>query len=85
MSTSSKKTSLLACLGLLGASILYGCSGFEVFTGRTTVVILGTRGSYVRTAARELRDVRQAQRPALLPPPAPGSLRGDLPCRGKPG
>jgi hypothetical protein len=48
--------------------------GFEVFTGHTTVVIYGTRGRFVKSAARQLRDVRQADRPALLPPPAPGTL-----------
>lgn len=44
--------------------------GFEVFTGRTTVVISGTRGDIVETAARQLRNVRRADEPALLPPPA---------------
>jgi hypothetical protein len=41
--------------------------GFEVFTGRTTVVIFGTRGSIVKAAARQLRNVRQERRPPLLP------------------
>jgi len=56
--------------------------GFEVFTGSTTVVISGTRGSVVKAAARQLRGVRQMDRTALLPPPAPGSLTGKLPCQG---
>lgn len=55
--------------------------GFEVYAGRTTVVIFGTRGSVVKAAARQLRDVRQPDRPALFPPPAPGSLHGKLPCQ----
>jgi len=56
----------------------------EIFTGRTTVVIFATHGSVARSAARQLRNVRQAQ-PALLPPPVPGSLQGKLPCQRKPG
>jgi hypothetical protein len=59
--------------------------GFEVFTGRTTVVIYGTRGRFVKSAARQLRDVRQTDRPSLLPPPAPGTLWGKRPCQDKPG
>ena len=58
--------------------------GFEVFTGHTTVVIYGTRGRFVKSAARQMRDVRQVDRPSL-PPPAPGTLWGDLPCQRKPG
>lgn len=57
----------------------------EIFTDRTTVVIFATRGSVARSTARQLRNVRQAQPPLLLPPPVPGSLQGKLPCQRKPG
>jgi hypothetical protein len=57
--------------------------GFEVYAGRTTVVIFGSRGSVLK-AARQLRDVRQASRPSLLPPPVPGSLQGKLTCQRRP-
>ncbi len=57
----------------------------EIFTGRTTVVIFATHGNVAKSAARELRDVRQTRPPSLLPPPAPGSLHGELPCQRKPG
>jgi hypothetical protein len=64
-----------------------GRGGFplEIFTGRTTVVIFAHDQSVSKSAARQLRNVRQAQPSALLPPPVPGSLRGKLPCQGKPG
>jgi hypothetical protein len=57
----------------------------EIFTGRTTVVIFATHENVARSTARQLRNVRQAQPPSLLPPPVPGSLRGKLPCQRKPG
>lgn len=56
----------------------------EIFTGRTTVVIFAGKRSVARSAARQLRNVRQP-RPSGLPPPVPGSLWGKLPCQRKPG
>ena len=56
----------------------------EIFTGRTTVVIFAGKRSVAKSAARQLRNVRQA-RPSRLPPPVPGSLWGKLPCQRKPG
>jgi hypothetical protein len=62
-----------------------GGSALEIFTGRTTVVIWAHRRKVAKSAARQLLNVRQAQPSAPLPPPAPGSLQGKLPCQGKPG
>jgi hypothetical protein len=56
----------------------------EIFTGRTTVVIFAGKRSVARSAARQLRTIREA-RPSRLPPPVPGSLWGELPCQRKPG
>jgi virginiamycin B lyase len=56
----------------------------EIFTGRVTVVVFAETKKLSFAAARALRTVRQAQ-PAPLPPPAPGSLSGKLPCQTKPG
>lgn len=62
-----------------------GGSELEIFTGRTTVVIWAHQRNVAESAARQLRDVRQARPPASLPPPAPGSLEGKLRCQGKRG
>lgn len=62
-----------------------GGSELEIFTGRTTVVIFAHKRDVAKSAARQLRGVRQARMPSLLPPPAPGSLQGKLPCQGKSG
>jgi hypothetical protein len=56
----------------------------ELFTGTTTVVIFAGERRVARSAARQLRNVRQTQ-PSPLPPPVPGSLWGKLPCQDKPG
>lgn len=57
-------------------------AGLEIFTGRTTVTI-GAEGRRVLNAAvRALRTVHQ-KRPTTLPPPVPGSLRGDLTCQDR--
>ena len=53
----------------------------EIFTGRTTVVIGVNERSTAKSAARQLRDVKATGRSSHLPPPAPGSLRGELPCQ----
>jgi hypothetical protein len=58
--------------------------GVEISTGRTTVVIFSEQRKLAASAARELRDVRQAG-PSRLPPPVPGSLSGKLPCQSKRG
>ena len=71
-----------------GATAAGGGDGIEdpveVFTGRTTVVIFAGDRSVAKSAARQLRNVRQ-ERPSRLPPPVPGSLEGKLPCQDKPG
>lgn len=56
----------------------------EIYTGRTTVVIFAWSRGLAKAAARQLRSVHQAQPLLLLPPPAPGSLRGNLPCQLNP-
>lgn len=56
----------------------------EIYTGRTTVVIFARSHSVATSTARLLRTVGST-RPSSLPPPVPGSLRGELPCQGKPG
>jgi hypothetical protein len=54
----------------------------EIFTGRTTITIGGgSDPKMLKTALRQLREVHQAE-PSRLPPPAPGSLSGKLPCQG---
>ena len=63
----------------------YEVSPMEIFTGRTTVVIWGDGKSVIKSAARQLRNVRLREPQLLLPPPVPGSLGGKLPCQRKPG
>jgi hypothetical protein len=53
----------------------------EIFTGRTTITIGGGDSKMLKPALRQLREVHQAE-PSRLPPPAPGSLSGALPCQG---
>ncbi len=54
----------------------------EIFTGRTTISIGGAGfPKMLKAALRRLREVHQAK-PTRLPPPAPGSLAGKLPCQG---
>jgi hypothetical protein len=55
----------------------------EIFTGRTTIVVFGNERSLIKVAARELREVHRNQAASRLPPPAPGSLEGKLPCQRK--
>jgi hypothetical protein len=62
-----------------------GGSQLEIFTGRTTVVIWAHDRRVAESASRQLRDVRSVNRSSRLPPPVPSSLRGKLPCQGKPG
>lgn len=53
----------------------------EIFTGRTTITIGGGPDpKMLKAALRHLREVHQAE-PSRLPPPAPGSLSGKLPCQ----
>jgi hypothetical protein len=59
-------------------------NSMEIFTGHTTVTIGTEEPKLAAAAARQLRDVREG-RPTRLPPPAPGSLQGQLPCQRKPG
>lgn len=63
-----------------GAKAAGGGGEMEIFTGQTTVVIFGSWRT-VNAATRQLRDVRQANSPAFLPRPAPGSLWGNWPCQ----
>lgn len=63
----------------------YELAPMEIFTGRSTVVIFANEKPVLKAAARQLREVHSAQPPSRLPPPAPGSLRGKLPCQVKPG
>jgi hypothetical protein len=53
----------------------------EIFTGRTTVVLFSQTRSLAIAAARQLRTLSATEPPPLLPPPAPESLWGKLPCQ----
>ncbi len=66
------------------AAWVSSAGSFEIYTGHTTVVLFANRKSVAMRAARLLRGVRQPE-PSPLPPPAPGSLDGSLPCQVKPG
>ena len=66
------------------AAWVSSAGSLEIYTGRTTVVIFAHRAMLAKRASRLLRGVRES-RPTRLPPPAPGSLWGDLPCQVKPG
>ena len=57
-----------------------GGAAWEIFTGRTTVAISAIDRHILLSAARSLRTV-QRDYPSPLPPPAPGSLDGELPCQ----
>jgi hypothetical protein len=61
----------------------YEISPMEIFTGRTTVIVFSDERSLTKTAARELREVHEAQVAPRLPSPARGSLKGELPCQRK--
>jgi hypothetical protein len=58
-----------------------GGAALELFTGRTTITISATDQNILDAAVRSLRTVHQ-KHPAPLPPPAPGSLEGELACQG---
>ncbi len=58
-------------------------SPMEIFTSRTTIVIFSNEKPLIKTAARELREVHQAQTASRLPRPARGSLKERLPCQRK--
>lgn len=55
-------------------------AALEIFTGRTTVTIGADSQALLDSAVQALREVHQ-KRPSPLPPPVPGSLRGELPCQ----
>ncbi len=61
----------------------YEVSPMEIFTGRTTIIVFGNEKPLVKTAARGLREVHEVQAASRLPPPAPGSLKEELPCQRK--
>ncbi len=61
----------------------YEVSPMEIFTGRTTIIVFGSEKSLIKTAARELREVHQAQAAPRLSPPARGFLQQKLPCQRK--
>jgi hypothetical protein len=54
---------------------------FEVYTGRTTVVIFAD--DHRRQVGRALLNVRADMLPNHLKPPAPGAIRGHLRCQRK--
>jgi hypothetical protein len=55
-------------------------AALEIFTGRTTVTIGAENKHVLDSAVQALREVHQ-KNPSRLPPPVPGSLRGQLPCQ----
>lgn len=63
---------------------LSGPAVLEIYTGRTTVTVSAENREVLDSAAQALRGVHQ-RHPTSLPPPVPGSLRGELPCQGRPG
>ena len=66
-----------------GGHYAYEVSPMQIFTGRTTIIVFGSKKALIKAAARELREVHQAQAASRLSPPAPGSLEGQLPCQRK--
>jgi hypothetical protein len=58
-------------------------AGMEIFTGRTTVTIGAESRRLLNSTIQALREVHQKKPSRLLPPPAPGSLSGELPCQGE--
>jgi hypothetical protein len=63
-----------------GAQTLPAGGGLDVYTGHTTVVIFGRHKSAV---LRSLKPLNGDAAPGALPPPAPGSLEGKLPCQAQ--
>lgn len=64
-----------------GAETLPAGGGLDVYTGKTTVVIFGREKE---AAAEALTRVEDETVPETLPPPAAGSLDGELECQTKP-
>lgn len=61
-----------------------GGASLEIFTGQVTVTMHAESQNLLDKAVQALRTVHQKQ-PTPLPPPAPGSLEGKLPCQGRAG
>jgi hypothetical protein len=61
-----------------------GPAALVIYTGRTTVTVTATSKKILASAVKALRDVREPA-PSPLPPPAPGSLEGRLPCQHQDG
>jgi hypothetical protein len=64
-----------------GAETLPAGGGLDIYTGETTVVIFG---SEKEASAEALARVEDETVPETLPPPAAGSLDGELECQTKP-
>lgn len=64
------------------AARIRSAGSFEVYTGRTTVVIFGER-PLDRRAGAVLRRIGRSHPPQRLRPPVKGSLRGKLRCQRK--
>jgi hypothetical protein len=56
-------------------------NSYEVYTGRTAIVIFANRHRDFREAASQLQDVRSEHRTKRFKPPVRGALTGDLPCQ----
>lgn len=65
------------------AAWIPSAGGFEVYTGRTTVVVFADSRQVAKRAASVVLDVRDVTVPASLPAPVKGAIDGDLPCQGK--
>jgi hypothetical protein len=61
-----------------------GGAAIEIFTGKTTVTMHAENQHVLEAAIRDLRTVQRERPFPSLPPPAPGSLEGKLPCQGDP-
>jgi hypothetical protein len=60
-------------------------AALEIFTGRTTVTIGAENQHVLDSTVQVLREVHQEKPSGVLPPPVPGSLRGELPCQNRQG
>jgi hypothetical protein len=63
------------------AAWVRSAGSLDVYTGKTTVVIFADGRDLALRAARSLRNVRHAERPGSLRPPARGAMRGKLRCQ----